>query len=415
MKQSKKDISFFKAPPDAAHRREIEAYLTEKHPVLSRTVLGKSVLGEEISLFRIGEGKRSTVYVGAHHGMEWITALLLYRFLDDFSKSTERRGAHSSFVKQHSLYVIPLLNPDGVEIMLHGAAAGGVLREQLLLQNGSADFTAWQANANGVDLNHNYDAGFAAYKALEKEMGIHGGGPTRYSGAYPLSEPESAALMGFLRKVKPTLVLTLHTQGEEIYYRKTEPPVVGAAEIGSALSCITGYRLATPEGAAAYGGLADALAEGERVPAYTLECGLGKNPLPLRDAQPIYLRLRRALYLSLGFLTAENGEGHLPLPPDQHLKRGEKCMSHVSGDSIREKEVINSCDGRRLGYVCDIEFDVCDGRITAIVVPTKGGFLGCGGENIVIPWEKICKIGEDIILVDAEGCCPPPKPPRKRG
>lgn len=85
-------------------------------------------------------------------------------------------------------------------------------------------------------------------------------------------------------------------------------------------------------------------------------------------------------------------------------------MGSVSGENIREKEVINACDGRRLGYVADIEFDVCDGRITAIVVPLKGGFLGCGGENIVIPWDKIQKIGVDIILVDAEGCCPPPKP-----
>lgn len=85
-------------------------------------------------------------------------------------------------------------------------------------------------------------------------------------------------------------------------------------------------------------------------------------------------------------------------------------MSNASGENIREKEVINACDGRRLGYVADIEFDICDGRITAIIVPVKGGFLGCGAESIVIPWEKIKKIGVDIILVDAEGCCPPPKP-----
>ena len=87
-------------------------------------------------------------------------------------------------------------------------------------------------------------------------------------------------------------------------------------------------------------------------------------------------------------------------------------MGSVSGENIREKEVINACDGRRLGYVADIEFDVCDGRITAIVVPLRGGFFGCG-EEIVIPWQKIQKIGEDVILVDAENCCPPPKPPRR--
>lgn len=83
-------------------------------------------------------------------------------------------------------------------------------------------------------------------------------------------------------------------------------------------------------------------------------------------------------------------------------------MGHCSSDSFREKEVINACDGRRLGYVTDIEFDVCDGRITAIVVPVRSGFCGLRAEDAVIPWDKIRKIGRDVILVDAEGCCPPP-------
>lgn len=88
-------------------------------------------------------------------------------------------------------------------------------------------------------------------------------------------------------------------------------------------------------------------------------------------------------------------------------------MGCCSSENFRDKEVINSCDGRRLGYVTDIEFDVCDGRITAIIVPVRCGFLGLHGEDIIIPWEKIIKIGEDVILVDAEGCCPPPGPPPK--
>ena len=89
-------------------------------------------------------------------------------------------------------------------------------------------------------------------------------------------------------------------------------------------------------------------------------------------------------------------------------------MGQCSSENFREKEVINACDGRRLGYVTDIEFDVCDGRITAIVVPVKCGFLGLKSEDIVIPWEKIRKIGKDVILVDAEGCCPPPPCPKDR-
>lgn len=80
---------------------------------------------------------------------------------------------------------------------------------------------------------------------------------------------------------------------------------------------------------------------------------------------------------------------------------------------LRQKDVINTRDGRSLGKVMDIEFCLCDGRITAIVVPGGlrpfsvfrfGHMLRGEQEVIVIPWEMICKIGDDVILVDIEVC-----------
>ena len=67
------------------------------------------------------------------------------------------------------------------------------------------------------------------------------------------------------------------------------------------------------------------------------------------------------------------------------------------------------CDGKKLGCVAEVEFNVCDGKLTAIIVPVEGGFLVLGSkERIVIPWEKIVRIGEDVILVNAEGLLPLP-------
>ena len=68
---------------------------------------------------------------------------------------------------------------------------------------------------------------------------------------------------------------------------------------------------------------------------------------------------------------------------------------------LRNKEVINICDGRRLGRVIDVEFNVCDGKIISLVVPKdeKVSLFGkVDGFNI--PWCKIDKIGDDIILVN---------------
>lgn len=75
---------------------------------------------------------------------------------------------------------------------------------------------------------------------------------------------------------------------------------------------------------------------------------------------------------------------------------------------LKRKEVINVCDGRRMGYVCDIIFNGATCCIEAIVIP--GPFhistLFSRYRNRVIPWCKIRKLGDDVILVDAEDIRP---------
>ncbi|MGE5583744.1 MAG: YlmC/YmxH family sporulation protein [Bacillota bacterium] len=70
---------------------------------------------------------------------------------------------------------------------------------------------------------------------------------------------------------------------------------------------------------------------------------------------------------------------------------------------LREREVVNVLDGRRLGLASDLEIEAETGRIKAIVVPGPGKFLWLFGKNddFVIPWERIVKIGVDVILVEA--------------
>lgn len=74
-------------------------------------------------------------------------------------------------------------------------------------------------------------------------------------------------------------------------------------------------------------------------------------------------------------------------------------MAKVS--DFRQKEVINIHDGKRLGFVYDIEINEQTGRLEAVMVPNSK-ILGIFNKekDYVIPWEKISKIGDDIILVD---------------
>ena len=69
---------------------------------------------------------------------------------------------------------------------------------------------------------------------------------------------------------------------------------------------------------------------------------------------------------------------------------------------LRNKEIINVCDGCRLGFPCDVEFEADTGRIFAIVVPGPPKHFGLFGKlaDIVIPWDAIRRVGDDIILVD---------------
>lgn len=71
---------------------------------------------------------------------------------------------------------------------------------------------------------------------------------------------------------------------------------------------------------------------------------------------------------------------------------------------LRMRDVINIVDGRRLGAIKDFDLDAEMGRIKAVILPGSGRFMGLFGRNddIVIPWEKIVKIGLDVILVEMQ-------------
>ncbi|NLW08079.1 MAG: YlmC/YmxH family sporulation protein [Clostridia bacterium] len=77
---------------------------------------------------------------------------------------------------------------------------------------------------------------------------------------------------------------------------------------------------------------------------------------------------------------------------------------------LRQREVINVIDGRRLGAIKDIDLDLEAGRVKSLIVPgTTGKFLYFFGrdEDLVIPWENVVKIGVDVILVESYSCTAP--------
>ncbi|WP_129600834.1 M14 family metallopeptidase [Anaerophilus nitritogenes] len=279
--------------------------LKARYPFLEVGVAGKSVLGKNLYYIKIGNGPNQVFYNGAHHSLEWITSPLLMKFIENFSKAYIKNQKIRTYDvrdiwEKSTIYILPMVNPDGVNLVLNGLDPNNPYYEKLIQwNNGSTDFSRnWQANIRGVDLNHNYNALWEISKEMEPAYGVYGPGPTRYGGAYPESEPESKAVADFTRNHNFRLVLAYHTQGEVIYwnFENMAPPI--AKEIGELFSKVSGYDLDETYGIASYAGYKDWFIQDYKRPGYTIEAGKGVNPLPIEQFTRIYEENEEILLLA---------------------------------------------------------------------------------------------------------------------
>jgi len=74
-------------------------------------------------------------------------------------------------------------------------------------------------------------------------------------------------------------------------------------------------------------------------------------------------------------------------------------------NDLMDKEVINVCDGKRLGYAYDVEVDVCDGKILSLIVSSECSGLFSKSEEFCIPWKCVKSVGNDIIIVETQEVC----------
>lgn len=272
----------------------------EKTPTATLIYLGTSLLGRSIPAVSVGKGQKSYIYVAAHHASEWITATLLLRFMSElsFQLSKERLFKIDSeyYLTHRRIIIIPALNVDGVEIALNGLSKSCIMHERLISMNKSDNFSTWKANARGVDLNHNYNAGFEKYKIIEKSLKKDFPCSSGYSGEFPESEPECSSLCNLIRTVNAHSIITFHAQGEEIYCSSCGKMHASHKAYGEYLSKISTYTLSSPDEKASYGGLTDWFIQEYGRPAFTIECGKGITPLPINNCYEIYCKLRELLF-----------------------------------------------------------------------------------------------------------------------
>lgn len=179
----------------------------EASPDTGGIVIGRSVEGRAIDSYTFGDGDAHVLFVGGMHGgYEWNSILLAYEAIDYFT-------AHADAIPEGvTVTIIPNANPDGVFKILgkegrftHTDVPGG-------------DVTEGRFNANGVDLNRNFECKWQPESSWR--------GQTVSAGASPFSEPEAQALRGFVTEHTPDAVVFWHSQANAVYASECEDGIL---------------------------------------------------------------------------------------------------------------------------------------------------------------------------------------------
>lgn len=253
--------------------------------------IGLSVMGRRLHFAKIGQGERCVLISAGHHANEWIGTQVLMRFLQELCEGKVLGVCSEEILNSATLFFVPLVNPDGVELA-QGHLKSGYAYDKA--REIAAEFPqlpfpeGWKANIHGVDLNLQYPAGWEIARQIKAEKGYFKPAPRDFVGFGPLEEPESRALAEFTRQLMPDTVIALHSQGEVIYWKYGDCEPQGSGELGKLMSMASGYTLEETPFESGHAGYKDWFIEEFNRPGYTIELGLGENPLPDSQLDSIY-------------------------------------------------------------------------------------------------------------------------------
>jgi g-D-glutamyl-meso-diaminopimelate peptidase len=271
--------------------------LIVRYPFLLHHTLAVTKYGRSVPVLHMGLNDRAVLYNASHHANEWITSTILLKFLEDYAYAVSTRGKifgvdALTLFRNSQLYLVPMVNPDGVDLVTGAIATGSeqYLAAQKIAENyPDIPFPdGWKANLLGVDLNLNYPADWDTAKEIKFEQGFTSPAPRDYVGSAALDQLESVGMVEFTSLVNPILTLSYHTQGEVIYWKFLDKTPAGAEAIGEEFAQVSGYKLDDVPYASGFAGYKDWFIQDYQKPGFTIEAGLGENPLPLSDFDSIY-------------------------------------------------------------------------------------------------------------------------------
>ncbi|SOC11507.1 zinc carboxypeptidase [Ureibacillus xyleni] len=253
--------------------KEMEYYLkvfSYMYPEFTELVkIGASVQGKTMYALKVGNGKKEILMDASMHAREHMTTNVLLEMIDQYTyhyvKGTKFNNYQvKTLLNQVSIWFVPMMNPDGVTLVQSKENASAATKK---LNNGSTNYNRWKANIRGVDLNRNFDGGWAT-KASSKAASYK-----NYKGNKPFSEPESQALRSFVAKHQFKSYISYHSSGSVLYYyhHQKGSQLTRDLSVAKMISKVTGYRVLPPTGETGSGASTDWFIMNYKMPGITVE------------------------------------------------------------------------------------------------------------------------------------------------
>lgn len=214
--------------------------------MISTRFIGNTISNRAILMIQIGKGDKGIILTGGVHGRESVNPVVLMSMVEYYAMCCadreERRTFEKetgvdivAFLEEYTIYVVPLVNPDGYMIALRGY---DIIHNEELRLNAKAKgvpYTEWKENANGIDINRNFPSKTFVPK---------------FDGDIAGSELETQALIHLFEEIDSVAYLDFHSRGNEIYYHREQM----SKEYNETAYCVarglqqtTGYALVSPK------------------------------------------------------------------------------------------------------------------------------------------------------------------------
>ncbi len=256
-------------------QKQLQNFIKQNQDFFDVKTIGKSVLGKNIySLNKeYSPNYKWCIVIAGIHAREHLSCDLVCHLAKKL-KSLPKQDFNISFV--------PLANPDGADFVNNGISKYSFpIQQKLITINGGRDFSLFKANANGVDLNNNFDANWKNHFSKIFKPSSQG-----YYGTHPESEPETQAIVRWTRKLNPFLAMSFHLKGEEIYFDFFQSPreFLRDKKIAKVFAKSSGYKIKSTQKTSS-GGYKDWCVSHLKIPALTIELGSNKFSHPFPKSQ----------------------------------------------------------------------------------------------------------------------------------